>query len=101
MKPQFAIVMTLFTLLIPHANAAKRKHQSARVTVSVLSDCSTIPKDCPMNVDPVMSCKAVFGKQSLEEGAHDSDNAACVKLRLQKKICAKGWVSEKFKVTCR
>ena len=94
-------LVLIFLISTPNALAVKHHKHSAPVTTSVFAECEKIPAECPMIVDRTFSCKAVSGKQSLEEGAQDSDNASCVKMRLQKKICAKGWASEKFKVTCR
>jgi hypothetical protein len=101
MKAVRYLVLVMSVICASSAMAAKHKRHAVPVTTATYLECEKTPVECPMIVDQYESCKAVSGKQNLEEGARDSDNAACMKMRLQKKICAKGWQSEKFKVTCR
>jgi hypothetical protein len=95
------VLVALLSSSVSFAAKSKKHHSKVPVTTSVLGTCEQQPKMCPQLVEGSDSCKAVNGKQSLEEGAYDSDNAVCIKMRLWKKICANGWASEKFKVTCR
>jgi hypothetical protein len=96
-----AFLMLSVSAATPTFAAKSKNHRKMALTTITLGPCSEVPASCTDAIDTTETCKAVYGKENLEEGAYDSDNMRCVQMRLWKKVCAKGWASEKFKVTCR
>jgi hypothetical protein len=98
------LVLVLFcTLIIATPASAKRhhRHASAAARTEILETCESLPKVCSDESDRYLECTASVKGQRFEEGARDSDNLSCIKMRLWKKICAEGLESEHVKVNCR
>lgn len=98
-----SIVLVLFCTLVNATPAlAKRRHRhaSAAARTEILETCESLPKICSDESDRYLECQALVKGSRFEEGARDSDNLSCIKMRLWKKICAGGLESDHVKVNC-
>jgi hypothetical protein len=98
---KFFTLTTLLTCVLSISPSFAAKRHSPKAIIETLGPCTDQPRMCPQFVDSVQACRASIKTQKFEEDAHDTDNAGCIKMRLWKKICAKGLESDQVKVTCQ